>query len=157
MSRGKIQNISEVDRNEWEDILWNLIDWKTFNEISELSKAIILFYLDCPICWYHEFSPKEIKEANLHIHLLLKEGYFDPRGRPTDHYFGTRFLSVPTFQNISKQNNFQVRIVITTSGTVDLAKWIIVSFLLKFNQTYKHILSKVKQNSDLDKTYAKKC
>ena len=32
-------------------------------------------------------------------------------------------LSV-TFQNLAKQNNFQVRIVVATSGSVDLAVWI---------------------------------
>ena len=31
----------------------------------------------------------------------------------------------PTFQNLAKQNNFQVRIVIATSGIVGLAVWII--------------------------------
>ena len=57
----------------------------------------------------------------------------DPRGRPTvtagsDHYFRTCCLyirpSVPTFQNLAKQN-VQARIVIATGGTVDLAGWII--------------------------------
>ena len=59
---------------------------------------------------------------------------YDPRGRPTvmagsDHFFRTWCLSVltsvPTFQNFAKRNNFQVRIVIATGGTVGLAEWII--------------------------------
>ena len=45
--------------------------------------------------------------------------YFDPRGRPTV------VISVFTFQNLVKQNNFQVRIMIATGGTVFLAEWII--------------------------------
>ena len=32
---------------------------------------------------------------------------------------------LPTFQNLPKQNNFQVRIVIATGDTVGLAEWII--------------------------------
>ena len=34
-------------------------------------------------------------------------------------------LSVPTFQNLRKQNKFQGRIVIATGGIVGLAEWII--------------------------------
>ena len=33
--------------------------------------------------------------------------------------------SVPTFQNLAKQNKVQARIVIATGGTVGLAEWII--------------------------------
>ena len=47
----------------------------------------------------------------------------------SDHYFRTWCLSflpsVPTFQNLAKQTNSQVRIVIATGGTVGLAEWII--------------------------------
>ena len=74
-----------------------------------------------------------------HENIML----FDPRGRPTvtagsDHYFRTWCpsnpqsvrlslrMSVPIFQNVAKQNNFQVRIVITTGETMGLAVWIIV-------------------------------
>ena len=55
--------------------------------------------------------------------------------RPTvpagsDHYFPTCFrlyirTSVPTFQNIAKQNNLREKIMIAASGTVGLAEWII--------------------------------
>ena len=34
-------------------------------------------------------------------------------------------MSVPIFQNHAKQNNFQVRIVIVTGGTVGQAEWLI--------------------------------
>ena len=53
--------------------------------------------------------------------------FIDPRGQPTvlassDHYFCSCCLSVrpsvPTFQNLTKQNNFQVRIVLATGRTV---------------------------------------
>ena len=65
----------------------------------------------------------------------------DPRGRPTvmavsDHYFRTCCLSVPTFQNLTKQNNCQSRIVFATGETVGLAEWIIdgthVLYLIAF-------------------------
>ena len=58
----------------------------------------------------------------------------DPRGRSavtagSDHYFHTCSLfvrqSVPTFQNLTKQNNMQVKKVIATGRTVGLAEWII--------------------------------
>ena len=58
----------------------------------------------------------------------------DPLGRPTlpagsDHYFRTCFrpsASVPTFQNIAKQNKCRLKIMIAISGgTVGLAEWII--------------------------------
>ena len=46
-------------------------------------------------------------------------------------------LSVPktvtTFQNLSIQNRFQMRIVIATSGTVGLAEWIIDGTHVLFN------------------------
>ena len=66
--------------------------------------------------------------------LSFQESIFDPRGRPTvmagsDHYFRTCCLyvrpSVPTFQNLAKQNKVQAKIVISTGGTVGLAEWII--------------------------------
>ena len=48
----------------------------------------------------------------------------------SDHYFHmtvvfVRLPAVPTFQNLAKQNKFQVRIMIATGGTVSLAEWII--------------------------------
>ena len=45
----------------------------------------------------------------------------------SDHYFQTccPYPSVPTFQNLAKDNNFQVKIVITTGKTVGLAEWIV--------------------------------
>ena len=61
----------------------------------------------------------------------------DLQGRPTvtagsDHYFHYRTCvctsvrpSVQLFQNLAKQNNIQVRIVIANGETVRLAKWII--------------------------------
>ena len=33
--------------------------------------------------------------------------------------------SIPTFENLTKENKFQVRIVITTSRTMGLAEWTI--------------------------------
>ena len=60
----------------------------------------------------------------------------DPRGRPTvtagsDNYFHV-CRSVPTFQNLAKQNKFEVRIVIATVVTVGLAEWIIGSTSLVY-------------------------
>ena len=55
----------------------------------------------------------------------------DPRGRTTvttgsDHYFHMWCLYVRTSPLFEiKQNNFQVKIVIVTGGTVGLAEWII--------------------------------
>ena len=72
--------------------------------------------------------------TKIHFHhpqLILREKKtIDPRGRPTvtarsDHYIRTCCPYVPAFQNLSKQNNFQVRIVIASGGTVGLAEWII--------------------------------
>ena len=51
--------------------------------------------------------------------LLIHEA--DPQSRPV---LSVR-PSVPIFQNLTKQNNFQVRIVIATGWTVGLAEWII--------------------------------
>ena len=58
--------------------------------------------------------------------MLRTWSFFDPRGRPivtasSDHYFRTCCLYVrPTFQNLTKQNKVQARIVIATAG-----EWII--------------------------------
>ena len=50
----------------------------------------------------------------------------DPQSRPgSDHYFRTWCPSVPTFQNFTKQNKFQVNIVIAIGETEGLAEWII--------------------------------
>ena len=52
----------------------------------------------------------------------------------------SRPVSIPiTFQNLAKQNEFQVRIVIVSGGNVGLAKWIIddthvLSFLQILNE-----------------------
>ena len=49
-------------------------------------------------------------------------------GRCRDHYFRTCRqvrTSVPTFQNIAKQNKIQAKIVIATGGNDGLAEWII--------------------------------
>ena len=35
---------------------------------------------------------------------------------------------IPTFQNLAKQNNIQLKIVIATGGTGGLAEWIIDEF-----------------------------
>ena len=58
--------------------------------------------------------------------------FFVPLGRPTTiliilfSLMSSKGPSVPTFQNRAKQNNFQVKIVIVTGGTVvGLAEWII--------------------------------
>ena len=37
--------------------------------------------------------------------------------------------SIPTFQILLKENNYQVTIVIATGGTVDLAEWIILVYM----------------------------
>ena len=41
--------------------------------------------------------------------------------------------SIPTFQNLAKQNNFQTRIVMATGGTVGLAAWIIDGTMSSFS------------------------
>ena len=53
----------------------------------------------------------------------------DPLGRPTvpagsDHCFRTCCPSVPTFQNLAKQNKFQAKTMFTTGKTVGRAEWI---------------------------------
>ena len=57
------------------------------------------------------------------LFLLPKLGFWSKRPTPfpagSDHYFRMWCRSVPTFQNLAKRNNFQVKIVITTGGTVD--------------------------------------
>ena len=55
---------------------------------------------------------------------------FDPRGRPTvtagsDHYFCPCCLSVHPCPLFKISQNFQVRIVIASGGTVGLSEWII--------------------------------
>ena len=58
----------------------------------------------------------------------------DPQTPTSGHYFRTDFIraSVPTFQNIAKQNKRRVQIMITTGGTVGLAEWIIDDACLSF-------------------------
>ena len=66
--------------------------------------------------------------------VSLQNRYIDQRGRPTftagsdpcSHVVSVR-PSVPNFKYPAKQNNFQVRIVIATGGTVGLVEWIIDS------------------------------
>ena len=57
--------------------------------------------------------------------VLIHEA--DPQSRPVVITIFTHVVRpyVPTFQNLTKQNNFQVRIVIATGWTVGLAEWII--------------------------------
>ena len=43
----------------------------------------------------------------------------------SDHCFPTCCPSVHTFQNLANQNNFQVKTIFTTGGTVGLVEWII--------------------------------
>ena len=57
--------------------------------------------------------------------LMAKERLFDPLGRPT----------VPTFQNIAKQNKPRIIIIITIGGTVGLAEGIIDEKCLIRNAT----------------------
>ena len=66
--------------------------------------------------------------------LCQKEAFFfllDPHGRPTVttpvHKWSlyTHVLSVPTFQNLAKQNKFQAKTMCTMGETVRLAEWII--------------------------------
>ena len=73
---------------------------------------------------------------SLFIALVAAARFVDPRGQPTvtagsDHYLPTCCLSVrpsvPTFQNLAKQNNFQLRIMIASDGAVGAAEWIIAS------------------------------
>ena len=52
----------------------------------------------------------------------------DPQSRPVVITILTRGVcTVPTFQNLSKQNNFQLKIVLATGGNVGLVEWIIDS------------------------------
>ena len=54
----------------------------------------------------------------------------DPLGQPRvtagrDHCLNTCRPSVPTFQNLAKQNKFQAKTMFTTGENVGLAEWII--------------------------------
>ena len=69
--------------------------------------------------WRAELPEVNMKNANL-----------DPRGRPTvtagsDHNFHTFCPAIPTFQNLARQNNFHVKILIAIVGTAGLTEWII--------------------------------
>ena len=74
----------------------------------------------------------------------------DPHGRPhimagSDHYFHTCCPSVPTFQNIERQINFQVVIVVIISGRImGLAKGIIDYLILLQGGDYKLTLDNYK-------------
>ena len=48
-----------------------------------------------------------------------------------------RVVCFQTFQNFTKQNKVQTRIVIATGGTVSLAEWIIDDTLVFFVLTYR--------------------
>ena len=55
----------------------------------------------------------------------------DPQSRPAVITIFTQVvrpsvcLSFPTFEHLTNQNTYQVKIVIASGGTVDLAEWII--------------------------------
>ena len=61
----------------------------------------------------------------------LKQGIFDPLGRPQSWpvliivFAQVVRPSVPTFQNLAKQNKIQAKTMFTTGETVGLAEWII--------------------------------
>ena len=61
------------------------------------------------------------KSISLFYILLIHQA--DPQSRPVVITIFARVVcpSIPTFQNLAKQNNSQVRIVIDTGGTVGLA------------------------------------
>ena len=78
---------------------------------------------------FYSFSPLSEVPALLLYSLTLNSS-IDPRGRLTVTVINTIFArkvcaSVLTFQNLAKQNKFQVKIGITSVGTVGLAEWII--------------------------------
>ena len=74
--------------------------------------------VECYVLWDGPVCTNQLNRSN--------ERYIDSPGRPTDPIFARSVCtSVPTFQNLAKENNFQVRIVIATGGTVGLAEWII--------------------------------
>ena len=57
---------------------------------------------------------------------MVISSQIDPLGRPTITAGCDHVASFLTFQNLAKQNKFQVRVVIATGGIiVGLAKWII--------------------------------
>ena len=67
-----------------------------------------------------------LRELDLVLHRVsYRNAYFDPLGLPTCPF-------VSTFQNLAKQNNFQVTIVGVTIGIVGLAGWIIDDTCLVF-------------------------
>ena len=66
---------------------------------------------------------------------------FDPLGRSTitvggDHCLHTCYPSVPTFQNLAKQNKFQAKTMFTTGEIVGLAEWIIDDTCLVLSPLY---------------------
>ena len=101
----------------------------------DLNAHIMLFrYVICNYIWHMGSQNYELKLSILHHSQFKRWCIIDPWGPPTvtagsDHYFRRCRLSVrpsvSTFHNIAKQNNFQVKIVIATGGTVGMAEWII--------------------------------
>ena len=49
----------------------------------------------------------------------------EPQSRPVVIIVFTLVVRLSTFQNLSKQNKFQVKAMFTTGETVDMAQWII--------------------------------
>ena len=60
----------------------------------------------------------------------------DPLGRPIIILVFTLHPSVPTFQNRTKQNNFQVKIMIATSRAVGLAEGIVDNSVFKIETIF---------------------
>ena len=75
--------------------------------------------------------------AMILIYWQSQKPVFDPHGRPTItavviiifHMSSVR----PNFQNLAKQNEFQVKTMFTTNETVGLAEWIINDTCLVFS------------------------
>ena len=101
------------------------------NKLFTLLFLLSLFLLvltSCCVC-----SSSDLSSNSSHLFLIHSA---DPHSRPVVSlfsYVSSVRSSVPTLQNNSKQNNFQVKtIVITTGVSVGLAEWIIDDTCLVF-------------------------
>ena len=144
-------------RNDFLSFLFNaadtsrFINWKTkssyekllscsFGDIAVSKPGLFSLHCHCHILLYS--VPRLLVLITLPTFCVLVRicnyAFIDPLGRPTikagsDHCLHTCCPYVrPTFQNIAKQNEFQVKTMFTTGEIVGLAEWIIDDTLFCF-------------------------
>ena len=119
----------------WPDYLFNYLQkincfgWKTLDKstlninTNEIRSAWMFNGIGKWKCrWhinYHEYVCVTVLDA-----ILIHSAY--PQSRLVVIIVFTHVIrpSVPTFQNLARQNKFQVKTMFTTGETVDLAEWI---------------------------------